>query len=85
MELYITFDESKTNGLQAGSPWLANASPTKNQLGAGRFALAIRLRFHHHAPQQLATVLEFYQQAADQLRGDDLSRAEEEALGEGLC
>jgi hypothetical protein len=31
---------------------------------AGGFALAIRLRFHHHAPQQLATVLAFYQQAA---------------------
>jgi hypothetical protein len=32
---------------------------------AGGFALAIRLRFHNHAPQQLAIGVAFHQQAAD--------------------
>jgi hypothetical protein len=50
---------------------------------AGGFALAIRLSFHDHAPEQLAIGLALYQQAADQLRGDDLGGAGEEGLGEG--
>ena len=49
---------------------------------AGGVALAIRLRFHNHAPQQLATFLAFHQQAADQLGGNELSGAGEETLGE---
>ena len=32
---------------------------------AGRFALAIRLRFHNHSPEQLAIGLAFHYQAAD--------------------
>ena len=48
----------------------------------GGLLLGIRLRFHHHAPQQLATCLAFHQPAANQLRGDDLGRAAEERLGE---
>ena len=32
--------------------------------------MAIRLRFHNHAPQQLPTCLTLDQQAANQLRGD---------------
>jgi hypothetical protein len=55
--------------------------------GAGGFALAIRLRFHNHAPQQLAIGLAFHQQAADEVGGDKLSGAGEERLGgvwEGL-
>jgi len=32
--------------------------------------LGIRLRFHHHAPQQLALGLALHQQAADELGGD---------------
>ena len=50
---------------------------------AGGLLLGIRLRFHNHAPQQLAIGLAFHQQAADELRCHDLSRAGEEALGEG--
>ena len=49
----------------------------------GGVALAIRLRFHKYAPQQLAIGLALYQQAANQLRGDDLGWAGEEGLGEG--
>ena len=49
---------------------------------AGGVVLGIRLRFHNHAPQQLATFLAFHQQATDQLGGDDLSWAGEETLGE---
>jgi len=47
---------------------------------AGGLLLGIRLRFHHHAPQQLAIRLAFHQQAADELGGNDLSGAGEEAL-----
>ena len=32
------------------------------------YALAIRLRFHNHTPQQLCTCLAFHQQAANQFR-----------------
>ena len=51
---------------------------------AGGFVLRIRLRFHNHAPQQLAIRLAFHQQATDQIEGDDLGGAGEEALGEEL-
>ena len=51
---------------------------------AGRLTLAIRLSFHNHAPQQLAIRLALHQQAADELGGDDLGGAGEEALGEEL-
>jgi len=51
----------------------------------GGVVLGIRLRFHHHTPQQLAIRLALHQQAADELGGNDLSGAAEEALGgEGL-
>jgi len=49
---------------------------------AGGLLLGIRLRFHNDAPQQLANGLAFHQQAADELGGDQLGRAGEEALGE---
>jgi len=48
----------------------------------GGVVLGIRLRFHHHAPEQCAILLAFHQQAADQLGGDDLGRAGEEGLRE---
>ena len=51
---------------------------------AGRFLLGIRLRFHNHAPQQLATLLARHQQAADQLGGDLLGGAGEEGFWEVL-
>ena len=51
---------------------------------AGGLALAIRLRFHNHAPQQLPSGLALHQQAADELGGDDLGGAGEEGLGEVL-
>jgi len=47
---------------------------------AGGLLLGIRLRFHNHAPQQLAIGLAFHQQAADELGGDWLSGAGEEGL-----
>ena len=45
--------------------------------------LALRLRFHNHAPQQLARGLTFHQQAADELGGDLLGGATEEGVREG--
>jgi len=51
---------------------------------AGGLLLGIRLRFHDDAPQKLAIGLAFHQQAADELRCDDLGGAGEEALGEVL-
>ena len=49
---------------------------------AGGLLLGIRLRFHNHAPEQLATFLAFHQQAADELGGDDLGGTSEEGLRE---
>jgi len=51
---------------------------------AGGLLLGIRLRFHNHTPQKLATFLALHQQAANELGGNNLSGAGEEALGEGL-
>jgi len=51
---------------------------------AGGLQLRIRLRFHKYAPQQLAIGLAFHQQAADELGGDHLGGAGEEAQGEVL-
>ena len=45
--------------------------------------LGIRLRFHHHTPEQAAVCLAFHQPAANQLRGNDLRWAAEEGLGQG--
>jgi hypothetical protein len=50
---------------------------------AGGLELAIRLRLHDHAPQQVAIGLALYQQASHQLRCDDLSGAGEEGWEEG--
>jgi hypothetical protein len=49
---------------------------------ASGLVLRIRLRFHDHAPQEVAIGLTFHQKASDELGGDDLSRAGEEGLGE---
>jgi len=49
---------------------------------AGGLLLGIRLRFHHHAPQQLAIGLALHQQAADELRRNHLGGAGEEEAGE---
>jgi len=51
---------------------------------AGGLLLGIRLCFHNHAPQQLAAFLASHQQAADELGGNLLGGAGEEALGEVL-
>ena len=51
---------------------------------AGGLALAIRLRFHNHAPQQLAIRLALHQQAADELGGNQLGGAAEEGVEEVL-
>jgi len=48
---------------------------------AGVVLLGIRLRFHHHTPQQLAIRLALHQQAADQLRRNLLGRAEKKPEG----
>jgi len=49
---------------------------------AGGLLLGIRLRFHNHAPQQLAIGLAFHQLAADELGGDQLGGAGKEGLRE---
>jgi hypothetical protein len=49
----------------------------------GGLTLAIRLRFHNHAPEQRARWLALHQQAADELGGNLLGGAGEEGLGEG--
>jgi len=51
---------------------------------AGGLLLGIRLRFHHHTPQQLAIRLAFHQQAADELGCNLLGGAGEEGWGKGL-
>ena len=51
---------------------------------ADGLALAIRLRFHNHAPEQRAIGLAFHQQAANELGGNDFGGAGEEGLGEVL-
>ena len=51
---------------------------------AGGLALAIRLRFHNHAPEQFSACLVLHQQAANQLRCHLFCRAAEEGLGEVL-
>ena len=48
---------------------------------AGGVVLLIRLRFHNHAPQQLAIRLASHQQAADELGGKLLCGAAEELFG----
>ena len=50
----------------------------------GGIFLGIRLRFHNHAPQELAIGLALHQQAADGLRGNLLGGAGEKGLGEVL-
>ena len=45
---------------------------------AGGFVLGIRLRFHNHAPKQVAGALAFHQPATDQVRTHDLGGAAEE-------
>jgi hypothetical protein len=69
-------------------PWLPEESFVAGGAAAvavaGRFLLGIRLRFHNHAPQQLAIGLAFHQQAADELGGGLLGGAGEEGVGEVL-
>ena len=49
---------------------------------AGGVVLGIRLRFHHHTPEQAAVCLAFHQPAANQLRGNDLRWTAEEGVGQ---
>ena len=69
-------------------PWLAKqgfvAGGAAAVAVAGGLALAIRLRFHNHAPEQLAIRLAFHQQAADQLGGNLLGGAGKEGVGKVL-
>jgi hypothetical protein len=50
---------------------------------AGGLRLALHLRFHNHAPQQLAIGLALHQQAADEVGCHVFCGAGEEGLGEG--
>ena len=50
---------------------------------ASGVVLGIRLRFHHHTPEQAAVCLAFHQPAANQLRGNDLRWTTEEGVGQG--
>ena len=49
----------------------------------GGIVLGIRLRFHHHTPEQAAVCLVFHQPAANHRRGDDLRWTAEEGVGKG--
>ena len=49
---------------------------------ASGVVLGIRLRFHNHAPKEVAIGLAFHQQAANEVRGNLLGGAGEEAAGE---
>ena len=49
----------------------------------GGIVLGIRLRFHHHTPEQAAVCLTFHQPAANQRRGNDLRWSAEEGMGQG--
>ena len=51
---------------------------------AGGLLLGPHLRFHNHAPQQLARRLALHQQAADELRGELVCRAGEDRLAQSL-
>jgi hypothetical protein len=69
------------------TPWLTEERFVAGGAAAiavtGGLLLGICLRFHKYAPQQLAIGLAFHQQTADELGGDQLSWAGEEALGKG--
>ena len=68
-------------------PWL----PKQRFVAGGAAAVAvtgvlflgIRLRFHHHTPEQAAICLAFHQPAANQFRGNDLRWTAEEDVGQG--
>ena len=47
---------------------------------ACRVVQVMRLRFHHHTPEQAAVCLAFHQPAANQLRGNDLRWTAEEGV-----
>ena len=49
---------------------------------AGGLSLGIRLRFHNHAPQQLASGMVLHQQATDEVGGNLLGGAGTEGWGE---
>ena len=70
------------------TPWLTKerfvAGAAAAIAVAGGVVLGIRLRFHNHAPQQLAIRLALHQQAADELGGNLLGGAGEERLGQVL-
>ena len=70
------------------SPWLPKqvfvARVTAAMPVAGRLSLGISLRFHNHAPQQLAPWLPFHKAAADEVGGNLLGGAGVEGLGEVL-
>ena len=50
----------------------------------GGVVLGIRLRFHNRAPQEAAIGLAFHQKATDEVGGNQLGRAGEEGVREGL-
>ena len=49
---------------------------------AGGVVLGIRLRFHNHAPQEVAIGLAFHQKATDEVGSNLFGGAGEETLGE---
>jgi len=69
-------------------PWLPEEGFVARGAAAvavtGVLLLGIRLRFHNHAPQQLAIRLALHQQAADELGGNLLGGAGVEGVGEVL-
>ena len=68
-------------------PWLTEQGFVLRRTAAetvtSGIVLGIGLGFNDHAPEQAAVVLAFHQPAANQLRGNHLGRAAEEAVGQG--
>ena len=69
------------------TPWLTQerlvAGGAAAVAACGRVDLGIRLRFHHHTPEQAAACLAFHQLAANQLRGNNLRWTAAEGVGQG--
>ena len=69
------------------TPWLTKerfiTGGAAAEAVAGGVVLGVRLRFHHHTPEQAAVLSAFHQQATDEVGGDQLGGAGEEGLREG--
>ena len=82
---------SRSGGCHSSQPHKNALAPQQGFVAGGAAAVAacggivlgIRLRFHHHTPEQAAFCLAFHQPAANQRRGNDLCWTAEEGRGRG--